>query len=280
MKEQDSLRRFLFEGLGVRGEWVRLQDSFREAKQYQDLPDAVVPQFGQALAAVTLLSATIKFKGSMVLQAQGNGTLKALVAQATEERGIRGLARYAGDVNGETLQQMMGQGRMVLTVESSIGEPYQGVVSLDGEGLSGVIENYFRQSEQLATRLWLFADDSCAAGLFLQALPDQEGYEADWERIEMLANTVTKSELMELDCEEILYRLFNEEKVRLFEAEIVSFQCQCSREKITATLKTLEHDDLQAALDERGGAIEVGCEFCGKKYDFSREDVDAILVEK
>ncbi len=278
MKEQDSLRRFLFERLGVRGEWVRLEDSFGQAKEYQDLPEAVVSQFGQALAAVTLLSATIKFKGSMVLQAQGNGALKALVAQATDERGIRGLARHAGDVTGETLQQMMGQGRMVLTIESAIGDPYQGVVSLDGEGLSGVIENYFQQSEQLPTRLWLFADDSCAVGLFLQALPDQEGYEADWERIEMLANTVTEAELMSLDCEQMLYRLFNEEKVRLFEAETVSFQCQCSREKITTTLKTLEPEELRAVLDEQG-AVEVGCEFCKKRYDFNRKAVEAILAE-
>lgn len=276
MKQQDSLRRFLFENSGVRGEWVRLTESFQAARKYQNLPEAVVVQLGQALAAVTLLSATVKFKGSMVLQVQGSGELKALVAQATDEKGIRGLARCEDTVTTGTLQQMMGQGRLVLTVESAIGEPYQGVVSLEGEGLSGVIENYFQQSEQLATRLWLFADSHQAVGLFLQELPDQKGYKADWERIEMLANTVTESELMTLDCEEVLYRLFNEEKVRLFDAETVAFKCQCSREKITGTLRTLGRDDLETAINQQG-VIEVGCEFCGQKYPFNKQDIASIF---
>lgn len=278
MKEQDCLRRFLFEELGVRGEWVRLQDSFQAAKQYQAMPEAVVSSFGQALAAVTLLSATIKFKGSMILQAQGEGALRALVAQATDERGIRGLVRCDDDLKASSFQQMMGKGRLVLTVESDISEPYQGVVSLTGEGLAGVLENYFQQSEQLATRLWLFANESQAVGLFLQELPVQEGYKADWERIEMLASTVTEEEMLDLDCEAMLYRLFNEEKVRVYEPEAVTFKCQCSREKITGTLKSLGREDLDEAFNEQG-IIEVGCEFCGHQYHFNKSDVDTILSE-
>ncbi len=277
MSEPDCLRRFLFEDLGVRGEWVHLQNSFQASKQYQSLSEDVAIQFGQALAAVTLLSATIKFTGSMVLQAQGNGALRTLVAQATNKREIRGLIRTDKIISTGSLQQMMGQGRLVLTTKSNGNEPYQGVVSLEGTGLSGVIENYFQQSEQLPTRLWLFADDNQAAGLFLQKIPMQASDESDWERITTLANTVTVNELLNLDCEKLLYRLFNQEKLRLFEAETVSFKCQCSREKIAETLQTLGRDDLEDAINKQE-LIEVNCEFCGQTYSFDKPAIEAILA--
>lgn len=277
MIEHDCLRRFLFEDLGVRGEWVHLQESFQAAKQYQTMPDAVALQLGQALAAVTLLAATIKFKGSIILQLQGDGDLRALVAQSNEERGIRGLARCDDNISEGSLQQMMGQGRMVLTLESELGEPYQGVVSLEGDGLADVVENYFQQSEQLKTRLWLFANETQAAGLFLQELPSEDGKSVDWEKIEILANTVTENELLSLGCEKILYRLFNEEKLRLFEGEAVNFECQCSREKITGTLLSLGRDELETAFNEQG-LIEVGCEFCGQQYSFDKQAIESILI--
>ena len=277
MNGHDCLRRFLFEDLGVRGEWVHLQTSFQAAKQYQKMSESVALQLGQALAVVTLLSATIKFKGSMVLQAQGEGALRTLVAQATDQREIRGLIRGDENAKGTSLQQMMGQGRLVLTTESEIGEPYQGVVSLEGGGLAEVIENYFQQSEQLETRLWLFADKTQVAGLFLQKIPTQESDDSDWERIITLANTVTANELLTLECENILHRLFNEEKLRLFAPESVTFQCQCSREKIATTLRALGRDDLEDAIKQQE-IIEVGCEFCGQKYSFDKQAVEAILA--
>ncbi len=276
MKEQDCFRRFLFEELGVRGEWVRLQDSWQQAKQHQRLSDTAQEQLGQALAAVVLLSATIKFDGSLILQAQGAGALKTLVAQSTHDRKIRGLARCDGEVVAGKLSEMMGDGRLVITVEPKKGEPYQGVVSLAGDKLADVIISYFLQSEQLETKVWLFADETHAAGLFLQELPAQENYKDDWERVSVLANTVTKDEMLSLDSEEILYRLFNEEKVRLFEAEQVTFECSCSQKKIEGTLLTLGREELEGILQELS-TIDVGCDFCGKKYSFDEVDVKNIL---
>jgi molecular chaperone Hsp33 len=276
MKEQDCLRRFLFEDLGVRGEWVRLQNSWQDAKKHQNLNSAVESQLGQALAAVVLLSATIKFEGAMILQAQGDGALRTLVAQASHDRKIRGLVRYNSEVTSETLPDMMGQGRLVLTVESENAPPYQGVVVLEGKTFADVLHTYFLQSEQLQTRLWLFANQTHAVGLFLQELPAQASYKADWERIEILANTITEAELFSLDCEEVLYRLFNEEKVRVFPAEMVEFSCQCSREKISNTLRSMGQADLEAILAERD-TIEVDCEFCGEKYHFNKTDVASLF---
>ncbi|MFW5443873.1 MAG: Hsp33 family molecular chaperone HslO [Methylococcaceae bacterium] len=276
MKEQDCLRRFLFEELGVRGEWVRLQTSWQQSKQYQQLSDGVQEHLGQALATAVLLSATIKFDGTLILQAQGDGALKTLVAQCTHDRKIRGLARSEDNVAAGTLSEMMGDGRLVITVEPKQGEPYQGIVPLEGKQLADVITRYFLQSEQLETRVWLFANETHAAGLFIQELPAQEGYAADWERICALADTVTKQEMLMLDSDEMLFRLFNEEKVRLFEPESIEFECACSREKIETTLVSLGRNELQAILQERE-VIDVDCDFCGANYRFDRVDVESLL---
>ncbi|MEE9338716.1 MAG: Hsp33 family molecular chaperone HslO [Methylococcaceae bacterium] len=277
MKEQDCLRRFLFEQLGVRGEWVRLKKSWKETKQHQQLSVEVEEQLGQTLAAAVLLSATIKFEGSLIIQAQGEGALKTVVAQSTHDRKIRGLARGFVSSSTKILSEMMGEGRLVITVEPEKGEPYQGIVPLEGTDLAEVITNYFLQSEQLETRVWLFANETYAAGLFLQELPTQDNYELDWERISALASTVTKDEMLLLGCEEMLYRLFNEEKVRLFEAESVEFKCACSQLKIEDTLVSLGREELESILQNRD-TIEVDCEFCGKQYQFDKVDVENLLV--
>lgn len=277
MTEQDFLRRFLFEELGVRGEWVNLTTSWQAAKQHQHGSAVVQQLLGQALVAVVMLSATIKFKGSMILQAQGDGNITTLVAQSTDERKIRGLVRSHGDVIAGSLETLFGQGRLVLTVDSGKAQPYQGVVPLQGDVLADALETYFVQSEQLNTRLWLFANDTHAAGLLLQELPTQNGDKADWQRIEMLANTITEQELLTLDCETLLHRLFHEEQVRLFEAEPVEFQCACSRPKIERTLRAMGREELESIVEERGG-VEVICEFCGEYYQFDKIDIARILL--
>lgn len=278
MKQQDCLRRFIFEEHGVRGEWVRLEQSWQQAKQYQHLVnDAVDAQMGQALAAVVLLSATIKFKGAMIMQIQGSGDLKALVAQSSNDRQIRGLVRSEASVVGANLQEMIGEGgRLVLTVESD-AEPYQGIVGVEAETLADVLRTYFTQSEQLDTRLWLFANKTHAVGLFIQELPSSNQDKADWEHIEMLANTVTADELLSLDCEDLLHRLFHQEKVRIYEPEAVEFKCNCSRQKIGGTLTALGRSELQAILQERDD-IEVDCQFCGAQYHFDKVDVENLLT--
>jgi molecular chaperone Hsp33 len=279
MIEQDLLRRFLFEDLGVRGEWIKLTTSWQAAKQYQQGPQNAQIQLGQALAAVVLLSATIKFNGSIILQAQGDGDFRTLVAQSTHDRKIRGLIRSNDHVPVGSLENMFGQGQLVLTIEPDNAQPYQGVVPLQGRNLAGALQTYFEQSEQLKTRLWLFANETHVSGLLLQELPSQNSYKADWERIEILSDSVTEQEFQELDCEHLLYRLFNEEKVRLFDAEPVEFQCSCSRPKIERTLRAMGREELEDILQEHG-TIQVGCEFCSEQYLFDRIDVEALLSQE
>ena len=279
MIEQDILRRFLFEDLGVRGEWVNLTASWQQAKAHQQENALTQQLLGQALVAVVMLSATIKFKGSMILQAQGDGDIKTLVAQASDERKIRGLIRSTTEVSSGSLETMFGQGRLVLTVDSGGAKPYQGIVPLQGENLAAALETYFVQSEQLNTRLWLFADEHHAAGLLLQELPTDNDRETDWQYLEILANTLTEQELLTLDCKTLLYRLFHQEKIRLFEAEAIAFQCACSQQRIARTLRAMGKEELDSILQERDN-IEVVCEFCGQQYKFDKVDVSALLQEE
>ncbi len=280
MQEQDVLQRFLFDGLAIRGEWLNLTASWQAAKQYHQYPDAVMQQLGEALAAATLLSATIKFEGNLILQAQGDGALKSLVAQSTNEREIRGWAHCEENAAGSNLPDLLGTGRLVLTIKPDKGEPYQGIVSLTGERLATAVETYFTQSEQLKTRLWLFANEHQAAGLLIQELPAQQEGDAleDWRRIEALANTISKDELLTLPCKEVLHRLFNEESVRLFEAEAVSFKCRCSEQKIESTLLSLGRTAIDEILQEQGDII-VDCEFCSQQYKFDKVDIERIFSE-
>lgn len=281
MKENDSLIRFLFEEHGVRGEWVHLSHSLQQAKQHQTLVnEAVDSQLGQALAAVALLSAIIKFNGSMIMQMQSAGELKALVAQCSHDRKIRGLVRSEAEVNATNLKDMLGStGRLVLTIEQENADPYQGIVGIEADNLAGILTAYFQQSEQLNTRLWLFANQTDAVGLFIQELPstDQEEKDKeDWQRLQILADTVTEEEMLTLDCHTLLHRLFNQEAVRIYPAESVEFQCGCGRKKIAGTLLALGESELRSILQERD-AIEVDCQFCGESYLFDKVDVENLL---
>ncbi|MEC4749920.1 Hsp33 family molecular chaperone HslO [Methylomicrobium sp. Wu6] len=275
--EEDSLRRFIFEEFGVRGEWVKLTDSWQSARQNQHGNMTVLENLGQALAAAALLSATIKFNGSIIMQAQGDGAFRTLVAQSTHDRKIRGQVRCAGEVEQGPLEAMFGQGRLVLTIRPDNSDPYQGIVPLKGDNLAAALQTYFIQSEQLDTRLWLFANDKVAAGLLLQELPTHKDFKFAWERIVTLADTLTKTELLNLDCEALLHRLFHEEKVRLFDTEPVQFECACSTQKIEYALRSLGEQELEHILEEKG-AVEVGCEFCNKQYRFDRIDVQKLLT--
>ena len=276
MKEQDCLRRFLFEDLGVRGEWVNLNQSWIDSKQYQTLTDPVQEQLGQTLAAAVLLSATIKFAGTLILQAQGDGDVKTLVAHSTDLRKIRVLARSNEVTPKGTFLEMIGKGRLVITIEPDKGEPYQGIVAIEKDSLADNISHYFQQSEQLNTKVWLFANETQAAGLLIQELPTQGDFKPDWDHISMLANTVTKDELLSLNSEEMLYRLFNEQKVRLFDPERIKFECGCNRSKIEKTLISLGKQELES-IQQETPIIKVDCEFCGNQQSFNQQDINALF---
>jgi len=312
----DSLHKFLFEGLPVRGALVQLRAGWRELLSRRatasDGGHAFAPEvrclLGEMSAAVCLMHANIKFDGALILQVFGDGPVKLAVAESRTDLGFRATAKVVGDVAGdaglEAMLNLRGQGRCAITLDPSERlpgrQPYQGVVPLHGDRreplqhLSEVLEHYMLQSEQLDTRLVLAADDRCAAGLLIQRLPaqgednlsgsgwkrgdeDSIGRSEDFNRIAMLAATLRNDELLELAPEQILKRLFWQETVRLFDPLAPRFACTCSRQRVAGMLRGLGRDEVDSLLAERGEA-EVACDFCGAMYRFDAVDVGEVFV--
>ncbi|VTP68215.1 Heat shock protein 33 [Serratia rubidaea] len=184
MSNHDQLHRYLFENYAVRGELVTLSDTYRHILDNHDYPAPVQALLGEMLVATSLLTATLKFNGDITVQLQGDGPLKLAVINGNNQQEMRGVARLQGDIaEGSTLQQMIGNGVMVITITPAEGERYQGVVALEGETLAECLENYFRQSEQLPTRLFIRTGEAdgqpAAGGMLLQVLPAQDEQNAD-----------------------------------------------------------------------------------------------------
>jgi molecular chaperone Hsp33 len=276
--QPDTLHRFLFERLGVRGEFVCLDAAFQAVLQRHDYPGPVQRPLGEALTSVLLLTATLKFQGSLTLQAQGSGPIRTLVVQGTHQGTVRGLAHWEGEVPHGDLQRMFGAGHLALTLDPEKGERYQGIVPLEGAGLGAAIEHYFGQSEQLPTRLWLAVDGARAVGLMLQRMPGTVADADGWDRTVALADTVKERELLALPIRELLRRLFHEEDVRLFEPDPVAFRCGCSRDRIARTLRALGQREVDDILAEQGD-IAVTCEFCNRDYRFDAVDAKELFSD-
>jgi molecular chaperone Hsp33 len=213
-----------------------------------------------------------------------------LVVQASSEGTVRAIAHWNGELPKDaTFNELFGAGTMVISVENNPkagqnkGERYQSVVSLEGETLADCLKGYFAQSEQLSTRLWLAADDDCVAGLMLQSLPsddeadiknDQEG----WNHASILADTLKDEELLTLDAQELLHRLYHEEDLRLYDAKPMSFKCTCSQEKIDKAVYSLGEAEASQLLEEQG-TISVDCEFCNTKYTLDNIDMKRIFTD-
>ncbi|QYJ78977.1 Hsp33 family molecular chaperone HslO [Shewanella acanthi] len=275
---QDILHRYLFDNADVRGELVQLQDSYQHVLGTHQYPPVLQVLLGELLAATSLLTATLKFNGDISVQLQGNGPVSLAVINGNNQQQLRGVARWDGELADDaSLEDLFGQGYMVITLTPEEGERYQGVVALDKPTLAGCVEQYFNQSEQLPTALWLFANGKQAAGMFLQVLPSDEDHNADFEHLSQLTATIKSEELFSLDAEEVLHRLYHQEEVRLFDPIQVTFKCTCSRERSAAAIKTIDQAEVEAILAEDGN-VEMGCEYCNAKYVFDGIDIAAIYA--
>ena len=280
MSEQgDHLHRFLFDGSHVRGEFVQLDQTWQSLLARQEYPAPVRDLLGEAAAATALLASTIKFDGSLILQTQGAGPVGLVVVECSGRRTLRGLARWKGEVRDTGFAGLVGEGRLVMTIDPGTdAERYQGIVELTGNSLAECLQGYFRRSEQLPTRLWLGVDEERAAGLLVQEMPSSSA-ERDpdlWERVTTLADTVTHEELLGLGPHELLRRLFHEEQVRVFEPQAWRFECRCSRERVASMLEGLGREELESILRDEG-AVAVGCEYCNASYRFDAVDVEQLL---
>ncbi|NHO67646.1 Hsp33 family molecular chaperone HslO [Aestuariicella hydrocarbonica] len=289
MPSSDLMHRFLFDQADLRGEMVTLSDSYEQIlENNQGLPPQVQTLLGEFVAAAALLSSTLKFDGILTLQARGDGPLSLIMAECSHHQAVRAIAQVDPEVDfsalaGQDLQALMGQGMLAIIIDPDKGQRYQGIVPLDSPDLSGCLQHYFEQSEQLPTRFWLTSDDKAATGLMLQALPQQTASADDnrdlWETATQLASTVKKEELLELEHSEVLYRLFHEEQVRLFEPAAVRFECSCSWQRSANALISLGREDVEALLAEQD-LISIDCQFCNQTYAFGAQDLAKIFGDE
>ncbi len=274
----DSLQRFIFEGAPVRGELVHLDATWRAVLERHPYPEPLRGILGELMAAAALLSATLKFNGSLILQIQGSGPVKLLVVECTSDQTMRATAKWDGELAG-SFRDLVGDGRFVITIApNDLTQTYQGVVELTGGSVAEVLEHYMATSEQLETRLWLGSDAEQAAGMLLQKVPGEDGGDADaWNRAVHLAATIRPEELLTLPASQVIRRLFHEEDLRVFDPRIVSFRCSCTRDRVVNMLRMLGRAEVHGILEERG-TVEVGCEFCNRKYTFDAVDAEQIFA--
>ncbi|MDH5179706.1 MAG: Hsp33 family molecular chaperone HslO [Gammaproteobacteria bacterium] len=277
----DTLQRFLFEQAPVRGACVQLSATWQAILERHSYPQPVRDLLGETMVAAVLLSSTLKLKGRMTLQMTGEGPLKLLMVECTDGHALRGVAQCEEHFEQSEFAAMLGQGRLVITLEPEEGkERYQSIVNLHGTSLAEALGDYLVRSEQLDTRLWLSADRHHAGGLLIQKLPgrwNEEEHEL-WERVSHLSATIKDAELLHLSQQQIVHRLYHEEDVRIFDTEPVFFRCTCTRDRVTNMLQSLGYTEVKSIIEEQG-EVNVACEFCNQKYHYDIVDIEQIFVD-
>jgi molecular chaperone Hsp33 len=289
----EQVQRFIFENRPVRGHWVGIGQGWRDLREFREYSPPVQELLGQAVCAALLLAATLKFKGTLTLQLQGNGAVGLLVAQCTHDFRYRALARSQGDgaatsLTPEVFRWLVGEeGRLTVTIEAEERElRYQGVVPLTGHSLAACIEQYFASSEQLPTRVRLAADTQQAAGLLVQRLPGSGGVAADgaddeagsaWDDAQASLEAVTAADLLHFTGEELLMQDFRQHDVRVFAGEPVRFECRCTPDRVDTMLRGLGEQEVREVLKEQG-AVTVTCDFCSRPYEYNAAAVATLFA--
>lgn len=277
MSDSDQIQRILFDERDIRGVLTGLDSAYNEALAKHDYPPVIRRILGEMMAAAAILSANLKFEGRLILQAQGTDNIQALMAESTHEQALRAIARFDGELDeSASFTELMKGGALAITIVPEKGQRYQGYVPLEGEALSDCLEAYFRYSEQLNSQLHLACDGEKAAGFLLQVLPAEGGRIEDWEHISQLGATLKTEELLELDNQTLLFRLFHEENCRLHEPSGVRFHCDCSRERTAGSLRFMSEEELHE-IAAAEGAVEVACQFCNTSYRFDDADITALF---
>lgn len=276
----DLLHRFVFDHTAVRGNHVNLTHTMTQALLHHQYPHVLKEALSQLMVASALLSATLKLQGALILQIQGKGALKLLVVECNSNLEIRATAKWQGDIEQLDFLSLIQDGQFVITLDNKQenGQTYQGIVPIEGATIAEILQNYMQRSEQIETRLWLACDEHQAAGMLLQKLPEQLEIDQDaWNRVCHLADTTTSQELLSLDSEALLHRLFHEEQVRLFDGQATRFNCSCSRQKVGNMLRMLGAEEINQVLAEQAH-IEVRCDFCNQAYVFDQVDAAQLLA--
>ncbi len=292
--DTDLVRRFVAEHQDVRGQFVRLGASWLNLREHGAYPPAVRTLLGEATCAAVLLASTLKFEGVLTLQLQGNGPVRLLVAQCTDDFRVRAVARFDPERSAGGFRQLAGEGSVTVTVESDRqGSRYQGIVPLEGDSLAESLEQYFRGSEQVPTSVRLEAEDAGATGMLVQRLPSVGGAagiddpataaarageaSATFAAASAALADIGPDELLRRPGEELMQRCLAGVDLRLFEPHRVRFECRCSPERVAGMLRGLGEAEVRDVLAEQG-AVTVTCEFCHRPYRFDAVDVEQLFA--
>lgn len=280
MIQHDQLHRYLFENVAVRGELVTVSETLEQVLANHNYPQPVKNVLAELLVATSLLTATLKFAGDITVQLQGDGPMSLAVINGNNNQQLRGVARVQGDIPEDAdLKTLVGNGYLVITIAPEEGERYQGVVGLEGDTLAACLEDYFLRSEQLPTRLIIRTGEHegkmAAGGILLQVMPAQNAQAEDFEHLATLTDTIKGEELFSLPANDVLWRLYHEEEVTVYEPQAVEFKCTCSRERCAGALKTLPDEEVDSILAD-DGEIDMHCDYCGSHYVFNAMDIAEI----
>ncbi|MBA2652296.1 MAG: Hsp33 family molecular chaperone HslO [Tatlockia sp.] len=281
MKETDSLQRFMFEHASIRGEIAHLTETYQTIMSQRPYPPMVRNLLGEALISCLLLVGSIKFEGELSLQFQGDKRLSLLLVQCDHQLNMRAFAAYQDFLEPNDYAEAFLKGQMVLTINQyNKTQAYQSIVPIQSTSMSENLTHYFAQSEQIASQVWLAVNDDKAAGMLLQLMPGQDSSQREqfWEYAVVLGQTVSQEELLTLDNQTLLHRLYHETELRLLENRPIKFQCRCSEEKMKNVLTILGEEEARKLLQERD-KIEINCDFCNTHYSYDAIDI-TILFRK
>ncbi len=276
--QYDQLYRYLFKQADVRGELVRIQDSYQQMLANHDYPLPIQTLLGELMAATALLTATLKFEGDIALQIQSEGIVRYAVVNGTEKQQLRGVARWEGEVPDNDFTAMFQKGFLVITITPKQGERYQGIVALDKPSLAECLQGYFEQSEQLPTKVILHTrsgDKPSAGGMLLQVLPSGDSDLMQFDHLAQLTQTITPDELFDIAPEDVLHRLYHQEEVEVYQPASLCFQCSCSRDRSADALANVSKEELLDVIAQEG-EVAITCQYCNSKYTFDAIDVEAI----
>jgi len=293
MQPTNCLKKFLLQDRSARVISVQIDDVWQTAQAHQPENAPIRQMLGELMTAAALLSANLKFDGSILLQLQGNGAIKLIVVECRQDLSLRATVKLndvalPDQANLQSLLNPDGQGRFSVILnpprDNPGRQPYQGIVPLDSNSVAEVLQDYMRQSEQLDTYLWLATGKERLAGVLLQRMPSDGGQtqgssqqqDASFEHAKALCQTLQTDELIEQSSETLLHRLFWETPIVGLESLTVSWRCGCNRNRVADMLRSLGAQEVESILEEQG-AIEVTCEFCGTPYSFDRVDASALF---
>jgi len=277
----DALARFVFEHSAVRGALVCLDDACRDILRCHPYPTALKRVLAEIVAATALLASTLKFKGALVVQLQGDGPVRLLVVECTADLALRAMAQWNAAAEAlppdASLAELAGgptHGRLAISLDPKDGGPiYQGIVTLEATSIATLIEHYLTKSEQIDSALSIATSGERARGLLLQRLPSAGvDDDATWSRAAAIARATAPPDLFVPGGAEALLRLrFPDDDLRLFKPRRARFACSCSRERVANALRMIGRTEVESIIAEQG-QVGVTCEFCNLSYTFDAED--------